>query len=143
GVQWDAGAADDSGAVYIFDTEDDESLNLPLPVDPRSEFALSMLGDIKRTALLQNFPNPFNPETWIPYTLAGDTNVNIHIYDIQGKRVRQLDLGTQPAGRYLNRERAAYWDGRDQQGEMVSSGVYFYTFQAGVYQKTRRMVIVK
>jgi len=144
GVQWDEGPnGDDAGSVYIFDTQDEENLNIPLPVDPAGELALITLGDLKRTALLQNFPNPFNPETWIPYALANDAEVNIHIYNVQGKLVRRLDLGLQQTGRYLNRERAAYWDGRDQRGEMVSSGIYFYTFQADTYQKTRRMVIVK
>ena len=144
GVQWDAGDnGGDAGSIYIFDTEDEKKLNIPLPVEPRDDLALIMLGDIKRTALLQNFPNPFNPETWIPYTLVDAADVNIGIYDVQGKLIRQLDIGRQRAGRYLGRQTAAYWDGRDQLGESISSGVYFYTFQAGVYQKTRRMVILK
>ena len=144
GVQWDAqdGGAD-AGSIYIFDTEDGEGLNIPLSVEPRGDLALTMLGDIKRTALLQNFPNPFNPETWIPYTLADDTDVNVRIYDVEGKLVRDLDIGYQRAGRYLSRQNAVYWDGRDQLGESVSSGVYFYTLKAAGFSDTRRMVILK
>ena len=144
GVQWDAqdGGAD-AGSVYIFDTEDEESMNIPLSVEPRGDLALTMFGDIKRTALLQNFPNPFNPETWIPYTLADDTEVNVRIYDVEGKLVRHLDIGYQRSGRYISREKAVYWDGRDQLGESVSSGVYFYTLKADGFSDTRRMVILK
>ena len=144
GVQWDnqEGGAD-AGSVYIFDTGDVKGLNIPLWVEPRGDLALTTFGDIKRTALLQNFPNPFNPETWIPYTLADDTDVNVRIYDVEGKLVRDLDIGYQRSGRYISRERAAYWDGKDQLGESVSSGVYFYTLEADAFSKTRRMVILK
>ena len=90
GVQWDnqEGGAD-AGSVYIFDTGDVKGLNIPLWVEPRGDLALTIFGDIKRTALLQNFPNPFNPETWIPYTLADDSDVNVRIYDVEGKLVRR------------------------------------------------------
>ena len=144
GVQWDAQeGGGDAGTVYIFDTEDGEGINLPLSVEPRGDLALTMFGDIKRTALLQNFPNPFNPETWIPYTLADDSEVNVRIYDVEGKLVRNLDIGYQRAGRYISRQNAVYWDGRDQLGESVSSGVYFYTLKAAGFSDTRRMVILK
>ena len=143
GVQWDHQEGDDNGSVYIFDTEDADGINLPLSVEPRGDLALTMFGDIKRTALLQNFPNPFNPETWIPYTLADNADVNVRIYDVKGKLVRQLDVGYQRAGSYINREKAVYWDGRDQLGESVSSGIYFYTLKADAFSDTRRMVILK
>ena len=130
----------DGGSAYIFHTEED--LNTPLSVEP-SILKSTTLGHVKRSALLQNFPNPFNPETWIPYVLAHDASVNIGIYDIQGQLVRQMGLGRQPAGSYLSREDAAYWDGKDQFGETVSSGVYFYTLEADTFQATRRMVILK
>jgi hypothetical protein len=143
GVQWDHQGGDDNGSVYVFDTENVEGINLPLSVEPRGDFALTMFGDIKRTALLQNFPNPFNPETWIPYTLADDSDVNVRIYNVEGKLVRKLDIGYQRAGSYLNREKAVYWDGRDQLGESVSSGIYFYTLKADAFSDTRRMVILK
>ena len=145
GVQWDAqeGGGGDAGSVYIFDTRDVDGLNIPLSVEPRGDLALTTFGDIKRTALLQNFPNPFNPETWIPYTLADDTDVNVRIYDVEGKLVRDLDIGYQRSGRYISREKAVYWDGRDQLGESVSSGVYFYTLKTDGFSDTRRMVILK
>ena len=97
----------------------------------------------KETVLLRNYPNPFNPETWIPYQLINDTDVVISIYDSNGALVRQLDLGHQPAGFYTARSKAAYWDGRNTSGEVVASGIYFYQFQAGDYSATRRMVILK
>ena len=155
GAPWDdVPKHPDAGSVYLFDTEDVNNLNIPLSkniedfkiplsVEPIDELALIMLGDIKRTALLQNFPNPFNPETWIPYTLADDAAVQVRIYDVHGALVRQLDIGQQRAGRYLSRQTAAYWDGKDQFGASVASGVYFYTLEADAFSKTRRMVIQK
>ena len=95
------------------------------------------------TALLRNYPNPFNPETWIPYHLAAAADVHITIYDIKGAVVRQLDLGHQQAGYYADRSKAAYWDGRNESGELVASGIYFYTLKAADFSATKRMVIVK
>lgn len=95
------------------------------------------------TVLLANYPNPFNPETWIPYHLAHAADVTFTIYDIKGVMVRQLDLGYQPAGYYTDRSKAAYWDGQNESGESVASGVYFYQFWAGDYTAIRRMVILK
>ena len=95
------------------------------------------------TVLLPNYPNPFNPETWIPYDLAADADVHIHIYNLKGESIRQLSLGFQTAGPYRTRSRAAYWDGRNAVGEPVVNGIYFYTFQAGQFKTTRRMAIVK
>ena len=97
----------------------------------------------KETALLANYPNPFNPETWIPYQLAKPADVTLTIYGIDGQVVRQLALGHQPAGVYQNRSRAAYWDGRNAVGEPVASGVYFYTLTAGDFTATRKMLIRK
>ena len=97
----------------------------------------------KETALLVNYPNPFNPETWIPYQLAEPTEVTITIYAVNGALVRTLALGLQPAGMYQNRSRAAYWDGRNAVGEPVASGVYFYTLTAGDFTATRKMLIQK
>ena len=97
----------------------------------------------KETMLLPNYPNPFNPETWIPYRLANAADVILTIYDTKGTMVRRLDLGYQPAGSYTARNRAAYWDGRNENGESVASGIYFYQFRVGDYTATRRMVIVK
>ena len=95
------------------------------------------------TKLLANFPNPFNPETWIPYHLAHNADVTFTIYDAKGAVVRELNLGHQPAGLYTDQAKAAYWDGRSETGELVSSGVYFYRFQAGDYVAFRGMAIVK
>ena len=95
------------------------------------------------TALLPNYPNPFNPETWIPYHLSKDADVTLHIYAVNGTLVRTLTLGHQAAGMYQNRSRAAYWDGRNALGEPVSSGVYFYRLTAGDFTATRKMLIRK
>ena len=84
----------------------------------------------KTTILLANYPNPFNPETWIPYHLANDSDVLLSLYDINGGLIRQLDLGYQSAGYYTDKMRAAYWDGRNDLGEPVSSGIYFYQLRA-------------
>ena len=104
---------------------------------------ITTLGDIKRTALLQNFPNPFNPETWIPYQLGDDALVTLSIYNQSGHIVRTLDIGHQKSGVYLDKASAAYWDGRNQNGERVTSGAYYYQLRAGEYTATRRMLIVK
>ena len=97
----------------------------------------------KKTALLPNYPNPFNPETWIPYQLAKAADVTLTIYDTQGRVVRALDLGHQHVGMYQTRNRAAHWDGRNDIGESVASGVYFYTLKAGDFSATRKMLILK
>ena len=95
------------------------------------------------TLLLANYPNPFNPETWIPYQLAKPAEVSVSIYSADGKLVRTLAFGYQPAGVYRIRSRAAYWDGKNAVGESVASGVYFYTFSAGDFTATRKMLVVK
>ena len=95
------------------------------------------------TALLLNYPNPFNPETWIPYQLGEDANVTLTIYDTNGIMIRRLDLGHQSADYYTNRGKAAYWDGRNEGGESVASGLYFYQLATPSFRQLRRMVIVK
>ena len=97
----------------------------------------------EQTSLLPNYPNPFNPETWVPYQLAAPADVTLTIYDIHGRVVRDLDLGHQRAGMYHGRTRAAHWDGRNAQGEPVASGVYFYTLKAGEFTATQKMLIRK
>ena len=96
-----------------------------------------------QTLLLPNYPNPFNPETWIPYHLANDSDVQITIYDTRGTVVRRLDLGHQREGYYTSRSRAAYWDGRNEFGEQIASGIYFYQLQADNMSLLRKMVILK
>ena len=129
-----------SGAVYVYDTAED--FLTPRPVEPISLKAAT-LGSVKRTALLQNFPNPFNPETWIPYQLAESVAVGIDIYDVQGHHIRRIELGARSAGVYLDKETAAYWDGRNDDGELIPSGIYFYQLRAGDYTEVRRLVILK
>ena len=97
----------------------------------------------KRTALLPNYPNPFNPETWIPYQLAEPADVTISIYTTDGKLVRTLALGYQPIGVYESRSRAAYWDGRNDAGESVASGLYFFQMETDNVSLMRKMVILK
>ncbi|RKU07854.1 hypothetical protein C6501_17215, partial [Candidatus Poribacteria bacterium] len=97
----------------------------------------------QKTVLLANYPNPFNPETWIPYQLSESTDVTLTIYAVDGQIVRRLALGHQAAGIYQSKSRAAYWDGRNAVGEPVASGVYFYTLTAGDFSATRKMLIRK
>jgi flagellar hook assembly protein FlgD len=96
-----------------------------------------------KPALLQNFPNPFNPETWIPFHLADDADVTIRIFDIRGKQIRAIHLGQTPAGYYETRGNAAFWDGRDSYGQGVSSGIYFYNLTAGTFSATNKLTIIK
>ena len=114
-----------------------DQVGTPAPAPPH----VSLLPE--RTGLLPNYPNPFNPETWIPYQLANPADVSLTIYDINGRIVRDLDLGHQRAGMYHSRARAAFWDGRNAVGEPVASGVYFYTLKAGDFTATRKMLIRK
>ncbi len=121
-------------------------LNLP---DPNFQQGLRFLENLlqtltpKETVLLFNYPNPFNPETWIPYHLAKDAEVTLSIHTLNGTLVRTLTLGHQPAGIYQHRSRAAYWDGKNEFGEKVASGVYFYTLTTAHYAATRKMLIRK
>ena len=111
-------------------------------VEPQSKY-FTTLGNIKRTSLMQNFPNPFNPETWIPYYLAEAATVTVRIYNVKGELLRSINIGKQAAGAYTSRQRAAYWDGKDDTGQPVASGVYFYRLLADDFSKTRRMVVMK
>jgi len=95
------------------------------------------------TTLLPNYPNPFNPETWIPFDLAAAADVTVTIYDMQGRVVRRVDLGRRDIGSYRSRRDAAHWDGANEVGEPVASGVYVYELRAGAHREARRMVIRK
>jgi hypothetical protein len=97
----------------------------------------------RATKLLTNYPNPFNPETWIPYELSQDTEVSIRIYTSTGQLVRTLDLGHKPAGFYTTKDKAAYWDGKSEVGEQVASGIYFYSIRAGAFTSTCKMIMLK
>ena len=101
------------------------------------------LTNAPQTELLLNYPNPFNPETWIPFRLAQDAKVTLTIYDVSGKEVRSFDIGHSKAGIYESRDKAIYWDGRNDLGESAASGIYFYHLMAGEYSATKRMVILK
>ena len=122
---------------FSFTVTPDTLVNAVLPV------TLDEVGTPKQTLLLQNYPNPFNPETWIPYHLSEAAPVTLSIYDVTGERIRTLSLGVQAAGFYQSRSRAAYWDGRNDLGEQVSSGVYFYQLSTPSEHQIKRMVIVK
>ena len=130
-------------AVWIAQArlEDDGSLPFKQGIEILENLLASLIP--QETALLPNYPNPFNPETWIPYQLAHDAEVTLTIYDTKGVLVRQFDLGYQRAGFYADRGRAVYWDGRNNLGEAVGSGVYFYHLRADSYSTIRKMVILK
>ena len=121
--------------------EDDGSLAFKQGIENLQNLLASLIPE--ETLLLANYPNPFNPETWIPYQLAFPAEVTLTIYDMNGQLVRHIALGYQAAGMYQSRSRAVYWDGRNQFGESVASGLYFYTLTAGDFTATRRMVILK
>jgi hypothetical protein len=97
----------------------------------------------KLFALLQNYPNPFNPETWIPYRLSEPADVSITIYNVNGQVIRRLELGSKMPGYYVDRSKAAYWDGTNESGEAISSGTYFYKMQAGQNVSVKKMIIVR
>jgi len=106
-------------------------------------FTVTVLPLIKKTVLLQSYPNPFNPETWIPFELEKEADVTIEIYNVAGQLVRTSHLGKQPRGRYISKEKAAHWNGRNESGEQVANGIYFYVLKAGNFSATRRMAILK
>ena len=140
----------DSFEVTVTDTTGEiASEKLSFTVTPESlanavlPVKLTGIGSPKQTLLLQNYPNPFNPETWIPYRLSDAASVTISIYDATGQRIRRLVLGVQAAGFYQSRSRAAYWDGRNNLGEQVSSGIYFYQLSTPSEHQIKRMIIVK
>ena len=121
--------------------EDNGSLAFKQGIEILENLLASLIPE--ETALLANYPNPFNPETWIPYHLAESAEVTLTIYDMNGQLVRRLRVGHQAAGVYQNRSRAVYWDARNQVGESVASGLYFYTLTAGNFTATRKMLILK
>ena len=121
--------------------ENDGSLAFKQGIENLQKLLDSLIPE--ETALLANYPNPFNPETWIPYQLAESAEITLTIYDMNGQLVRRLVVGHQAAGMYQSRGRAAYWNGRNQLGESVASGLYFYTLTAGDFTATRKMLILK
>ena len=122
--------------THRVDIEDLRKAYLSLPL---------RVGDVHPSATIlgQNFPNPFNPETWIPYQLKKSSDVALQIYDMSGSVVRTIDLGFKARGFYMTRSTAAYWDGRNNMGELIASGVYFYSLQTDDFSATRKMLILK
>jgi hypothetical protein len=112
-------------------------------IDVSGKFKVTDLMKPATFALLQNFPNPFNPETWIPFRLGNDADVTIRVFDIRGQEVRTIHLGQMPAGQYATKGEAVYWDGRDSYGQKVSSGIYFYNLTAGKFHATKKLTIIK
>lgn len=129
------------GWIDLAQTEDDGSILFDRGIANLQRLLASEVPS--ETRLLVNYPNPFNPETWIPYQLAEAAEVSLTIYSVNGELVRTLPLGHQPAGLYQNRSQAAYWDGRTELGTQVASGIYFYTLKAGDYSSTRKMIVRK
>ena len=129
------------GWIDLARIEDDGSAIFDLGIANLAALLASRIPS--ETRLLLNYPNPFNPETWIPYQLAASADVSVSIYSVNGHLVRRLELGHQSAGMYQSRSRAAYWDGRNAFGERVASGLYFYTLTAGDFTATRKMLIRK
>jgi hypothetical protein len=127
-----------SGYTYTPSSSDARSLKLIISTALPEKYAV-----VTKPELLQNYPNPFNPETWIPFKLSKATDVTVKIYNISGQLVRTLNLGHQESGSYLTKERAAYWNGRNEAGERVASGVYLYYIKAGSFSSTKKMVILK
>jgi hypothetical protein len=120
-----------------------ESIKLT-KVELNSGFTKTTLGKLpERLTLLQNYPNPFNPETWIPFELDQATDVEVRIYNVNGQIVRRLALGHRLPGSYITKGKAIHWNGLNENGEKVSSGIYFYQLKAGEESLVKRMVIVK
>ena len=130
-------------ALNELETVPEKSDSVKMTVQFLRAWLVNANRDVRETRLLPNYPNPFNPETWIPYQLAEAADISMKIYEVSGRFVRTIPIGFKPVGYYLTRQRAAYWDGRNETGEPVSSGVYFLQFSAGEFTATQRVVIVK
>ncbi len=131
------------GKWYIYSSGNVAMAPSGMPIERIPPPPLQSDMGVLHTRLLSNYPNPFNPETWIPYQLADNANVSIDIYDSDGALVRHFRIGKLAPGSYVERAKAAHWDGKDSNGQEVASGVYFYTLQADDFSQTRRMVILK
>ena len=130
-------------ALKELETIPEESQNVKVAIQFLRVWLANANQNVTETKLLPNYPNPFNPETWIPYQLAEAGDVSVKIYDVGGRLVRTIPVGFKPVGYYLTRERAVYWDGRNEIGESVSSGVYFLQLGIGDFSATRQIVILK
>ena len=151
-LEWNLTGVPDEYKLTLEDTETDKQYDLKqeknIPIvkgEKGHQYILRAKGIPvpKATRLLVNYPNPFNPETWIPYELSEGSEVVIKIYTTTGQLVRTLILGRREAGYYTTQERSAHWDGRNETGELVTSGIYFYSIKAGNYTLTRKMIVLK
>jgi len=136
--KWLASAGQD-GTIQLWE------VNIPVEskaVNPTGKF-MGTWGEVKKSQLFQNYPNPFNPETWIPFSLSKPEHVKIKIFNSAGRLVRTLELGDKEPGAYTNREKAAYWDGRNDNGETVASDAYFTVIEAGEFRDLKKMVMVR
>ncbi len=153
GARGDDSAGNDAGATYIYNYSDAGLVFDPqLSVDPSSTNQISTLATIKQgqlvnrptqTQILPNYPNPFNPETWIPFQLAEPSEIVVEIYDVSGQKIRSLKIGHRQIGFYTSRTDAVYWDGRNYLGETMPSGIYYYRFISGGYDDLRKMIILR
>lgn len=133
--------------VYVRDIKGIEATKeatLLVSINPAPELRslADAYGDL-RSELMAPYPNPSNPEVWIPFSLASTADVVLTIYSLDGRQVRKIELGHRAAGRYISKGRAAHWDGRNEFGERVASGTYVYRIQAGEFAQTRRMLVMK
>ena len=144
-VRWPSGRMDvmkDIPADQFIVIQEGVGIIKGTAVEPQGKLNTTW-GEIKSNRLYQNYPNPFNPETWIPYQLAEDADVEVSIYSNSGELIRSLDIGHKPAGSYAAREEAVHWDGSNDSGEQVASGVYFYAIQAGNFTATKKMAVTR
>ena len=139
-------SAADIDLLYIFYQKIEEISEDTTQIERVRRFLSRLLMPVEgplQTKLYPNYPNPFNPETWIPYQLAMDAEITIRIYNMEGRIVRTIFSGHQVSGYYLNRNRAAYWDGKNELGEQVASGVYIYELTTPTFKETKRLVVLK
>ena len=141
-IQFDI-LADDTSALRIRSADLYSPEGLPLISGTIDRRIISRAVSPEHSALLQNFPNPFNPDTWIPYQLREDGEVVINIFDMRGKLVREFDLGFRSAGLHVGQDRAVHWDGTNNAGETVASGVYFYSIRAGDFGAVKKLTVVR
>jgi uncharacterized repeat protein (TIGR01451 family) len=144
GWHWDITYTDTCGEIHtIYDVPEFPWCPLAPPFAEQLLNKRLWYPQLTVSKLYPNYPNPFNPETWIPYQVSKDADVTVRIFDTRGQLIKTIALGHQEAGFYISRDKAAYWDGRNQFGEQVSSGVYFYNLNTGDFTATRKMIIMK
>ena len=144
-IRWPSGLVEvlkNVSVNQVIQVKEDSSQYQTTAVQSRGKLSTTF-GQLKRAMLLQNYPNPFNPETWIPFVLEEAALVQIRIYDVSGAPVRTLRLGQKAKGEYRRKAQAAYWDGKNDTGEVLGSGVYFYEMRTGDYTSVRKAMLRK